>query len=49
MILEMPEEDLAHGKIVISAKQRPAGEHARRHNQQPSRIGFDIIHFIEYQ
>ena len=34
MILEMPEEDLAHGKIVISAKQRPAGEHARRYNQQ---------------
>ena len=32
MILEMPEEELAHGKIVISAKERPRGEHARRYN-----------------
>ena len=34
MILEMPEEDLAHGKIVISASQRPPNEHARRYNPQ---------------
>ena len=34
MILEMPEEELAHGKIVISASQRPSGEHARRYNLQ---------------
>ena len=31
MILEMSEEDLAHGKIVISASQRPSNEHARRY------------------
>ena len=34
MILEMSEEDLAHGKIVISASQRPSNEHARRYNPQ---------------
>ena len=33
MIMEMPEEELAHGKIVISAKQKPASEHPRRYNQ----------------
>ena len=32
MILEIPEEELGHGKIVISAKERPRGEHARRYN-----------------
>ena len=32
MIMEMSEEDLSHGKIVISASQRPTNEHARRYN-----------------
>ena len=36
MILEMPEEELAHGKIVISAKERPRGEHERRYNAPSS-------------
>ena len=33
-ILEIPAAELAHGKIVISAKSRPTGEHARRYNAQ---------------
>jgi hypothetical protein len=31
-IVEMPEEELKAGRLVISAKKRPAGEHARRYN-----------------
>ena len=31
-ILEMPAEELKHGKIVISAKAKPANEHPRRYN-----------------
>ena len=34
MILEIPEEELSHRKIVISAEQRPENEHARRYNPQ---------------
>jgi hypothetical protein len=33
-VIEIPSEDLKHGKIVISAKNRPKGEHARRYNNQ---------------
>ena len=33
-IIEIPAEDLCQGKIVISAKNRPIGEHARRYNEQ---------------
>ena len=33
-IAEMSEEQLSHGKIVISAKKRPSGEHERRYNEQ---------------
>ena len=35
-VVEFPEEQLAEGRLVISAKRRPAGEHARRYNQQTS-------------
>ena len=35
-VVEYPEEQLADGRLVISAKRRPAGEHARRYNQQTS-------------
>ena len=33
-ICEIPEEDLAQGKLVISAEARPAGQHERRYNKQ---------------
>jgi hypothetical protein len=33
-IKEIPEEQIGLGKIVISAKNRPAGEHERRYNGQ---------------
>ena len=33
-ILEIPAEELGHGKIVISAKARPSEEHERRYNAQ---------------
>ena len=33
-IMEIGEEQLPQGKIVISAKSRPTGEHARRYNEQ---------------
>ena len=33
-IMEIPAEDLANGKLVISAKNRPTGEHERRYNAQ---------------
>ena len=35
-IMEIPDTDLGEGKIVISAKARPTGEHERRYNQQVS-------------
>ena len=33
-IMEIPDTDIGEGKIVISAKARPNGEHERRYNQQ---------------
>ena len=33
-IMEIGEDQLPQGKIVISAKSRPTGEHARRYNEQ---------------
>ena len=33
-IMEIPAEELEHGKIIISAKARPSGEHERRYNTQ---------------
>ena len=33
-IKDIPEEDIGQGKIVISAKKRPAAEHERRYNEQ---------------
>jgi hypothetical protein len=33
-VIEIPAKDLAHGKIVISAKARSQGEHERRYNAQ---------------
>ena len=35
-IVEIDEAELGQGKIVISAKARPTGEHERRYNQQVS-------------
>ena len=34
LIAEIPDEDLLHGKLVISAKHCPPTEHERRYNQQ---------------
>ena len=33
-IMELPEQDLQHGQIVVSANKRPDGEHERRYNTQ---------------
>ena len=33
-IMEIGDEQLPQGKIIISAKSRPSGEHARRYNEQ---------------
>ena len=33
-IMEIPAEELGQGKLVISAKSRPTGEHERRYNAQ---------------
>ena len=33
-VIEIPIEEFGHGKIVISAKARPTGEHKRRYNTQ---------------
>ena len=33
-IVELADEEVTEGKLVISAKARPAGEHARRYNLQ---------------
>ena len=33
-IVDMDEAELGQGKIVISAKARPTGEHERRYNNQ---------------
>ena len=35
-IMDIDEAELGQGKIVISAKARPTGEHERRYNQQVS-------------
>ena len=32
MIMEIPDKDLANGKIIMSAKAKPKEEHARRYN-----------------
>ena len=32
MIMEIPDDDLANGKIIISARDKPKEEHARRYN-----------------
>ena len=34
MIMEIPENELAEGKIVISATEKPSNEHTRRYNLQ---------------
>ena len=33
-IISIPDEEMANGQLVISAKARPQGEHERRYNQQ---------------
>ena len=33
-IIDIDDEQLGQGKIVISAKSRPTGEHERRYNEQ---------------
>ena len=33
-VMDIPKEDLGDGKLIISAKNRPRGEHERRYNQQ---------------
>ena len=33
-VIEIPAKDLKEGKIVISAKARPKGQHTRRYNEQ---------------
>ena len=43
-ICEIPEEELTDGKVVISARARPQGEHERRYNLQVCRTEISIIH-----
>ena len=33
-IIDIPTEELGEGKLIISAKKRPVGEHERRYNIQ---------------
>ena len=33
-ICEIPDEEIKEGKLVISCRARPDGEHERRYNQQ---------------
>ena len=35
-ICEIPDEEIINGKLVISCKARPVGEHSRRYNLQGS-------------
>ena len=35
-VIEIPAEEIGNGKIVISSKTRPRGEHERRYNEQVS-------------
>ena len=42
-ILEIPAEDLGQGKIIISAKSRPRGEHERRYNAQANLMEVSIV------
>ncbi len=40
-IITIPDEEMANGQLVISAKARPQGEHERRYNQQ---VLFSSLH-----
>ena len=42
-IIDIDEAELGQGKIVISAKARPTGEHERRYNQQVSYLCQNIM------
>ena len=42
-ICEIPDEELAHVKLVISAEARPEGEHERRYNKQSSLTEVSIL------
>ena len=42
-ICEIPDEEIAEGKLVISCKSRPDGEHKRRYNVQQSLSEVSIL------
>ena len=42
-ICEIPEEDIKEGKLVISCKARPDGEHEHRYNTQQSLSEVSIL------
>ena len=42
-ICEIPDDEIAEGKLVISCKARPDGEHARRYNAQQSLTEVSIL------
>ena len=43
MISEIPQDDLTEGKVVLSVKARPQGEHERRYNLQLCRTEVRMI------
>ena len=43
MICEIPEDELTEGKVVLSVKARPQGEHERRYNLQLCRTEVRMI------
>ena len=44
LICEIPEAELTDGKVVLSARARPQGEHERRWNLQVCKTEVSIIH-----
>ena len=42
-ICEIPDEEISEGKLVISCKARPEGEHERRHNAQQSLTEVSVL------
>ena len=42
-ILDIPTEELGEGKLIISAKKRPLGEHERRYNTQTNLQEISIL------
>ena len=42
-ICEIPDEEIREGKLIISCKARPEGEHERRYNEQQSLTEVSVL------